>query len=324
MRFEHAVACEPFILAEGAVIERLRRDPDNSPDPHIAHAGFIYQEKTRSALEAVYRGYLDIGLGFCLPMIVLTPTWRANPDRLARAGFAPADDVNGDCARFMARLIGEYGAYADKVLLGGLMGPAGDAYDPGVALSAAEAGAFHWPQALALAEAGIDFLMGATLPALSEALGMAEAMAACGLPYVLSFVLRPTGSLLDGTPLHKAICRVDSDVDPSPICYLVNCVHPTVFEQALDHELGVCSTVSERVIGLQANTSPKPPEELDNLAGLESQDPETFAEAMVRLYDRYGIKVLGGCCGTDDQHIASIARRAAERLESTTPGQEER
>ena len=57
MRFEHAVACEPFILAEGAVIERLRRDPDNSPDPHIAHAGFIYQEKTRSALEAVYRGY---------------------------------------------------------------------------------------------------------------------------------------------------------------------------------------------------------------------------------------------------------------------------
>jgi homocysteine S-methyltransferase len=104
---------------------------------------------------------------------------------------------------------------------------------------------------------------------------------------------------------------------------VVNCVHPTVFGQALDHELGACSTVSERVIGLQANTSAKPPEELDNLSGLESQDPEPFAEEMMRLYDRYGTKVLGGCCGTDDRHIACIARRAIGRVARATPGQEE-
>ena len=52
--------------------------------------------------------------------------------------------------------------------------------------------------AQALAETDVDFLMAATLPAFSEAHGMATAMAATGRPYVFSFVLRRDGALLAG------------------------------------------------------------------------------------------------------------------------------
>ena len=49
-------------------------------------------------------------------------------------------------------------------------------------------------------------------------------------------------------------------------------------------------------------------EELEHLEYLDSEDPESFAESMVRIHQRLNAKVLGGCCGTDHRHIRSIAR----------------
>jgi phosphoglycerate dehydrogenase-like enzyme len=59
----------------------------------------------------------------------------------------------------------------------------------------------HYWQAGKLADTGVDFLLAATLPAFSEATGLALALAATAKPYVLSFVVRPEGTMLDGTPL---------------------------------------------------------------------------------------------------------------------------
>jgi S-methylmethionine-dependent homocysteine/selenocysteine methylase len=220
MSFCEMVQNAPYILAEGAVIERLWRNPAVSLDAHIAHAGLIYEAQARKTLERVYRGYLNVGRDHDLPIIVLTPTWRANPERLSRAGYDPAIDVNGDCAGFLTELVAGYGDYAQKVSIGGLMGCVGDAYRLEETLSQDQAVLFHRSQARALASAGVDFLMGATLPAVSEAVGMAHAMADCGRPYVLSFVVRPTGTLLDGTPLYQALAMIDAQVHPRPLGYM--------------------------------------------------------------------------------------------------------
>ena len=307
------LARKTFVLAEGAVIERLRRDPALSLDPHILHAGFVYDARARAALAGVYRQYLGVGRQYDVPMIVLAPTWRASATRVARSGCAPGQDVNGDCVRFLSQIVTRYGDYARQVCVGGMLGPAGDAYKPQEALSAREAEAYHAFQARALSEAGADFLIAATLPAYSEALGLARAMARAGLPYVLSFVLRPTGALLDGAPLHEAVHRIDGAVSPRPLCYLVNCVHPVVFEQAFERELDRAPGLGQRVIGLQGNTSRRSPEELDHLVELETEEPRAFAGAMARLHERFGIQVLGGCCGTDERHIEQVARNVLAR-----------
>lgn len=311
MNFTQTVQTQPFILVEGAVIERIRRDQAAMLDPYIANVGMVYTLQGRVALTRIYTQYLDIGNAHSLPMIVFAPTWRANPERLRRAGLMDVAAVNSDAVYFMQTIRAGYDGYASHIFIGGLMGCVGDAYAPAEALSVEEAAIFHAHQARALA--GVDFLMGATLPALSEATGMAQAMAETGTPYILSFVLRSKGVLLDGTPLHEAVARIDATVSPRPFAYWANCVHPSIFASALEHELARDATLAERVIGLQANTSAKSPEELDGLDSLDTEKPETFAQAMTALRSRFGTKILGGCCGTDEHHIEAIAKTMTGR-----------
>ncbi len=306
MALQDILAASPWVITEGAVIERLRREFSVPLDPRVHHAGFVYSPEGRRVLENIYRQYLAIGARVSAPMIVFTPTWRANPERLAEAGL-DGRDVNGDGARFLQGIRASLGAYAGSVFIGGLAGCRGDAYRPEEALDEREAVRFHAPQLRALSEGGVDFLMAATMPALSEALGMARAMARTGTPYVISFVIRPSGTLLDGTPLDEAIGEIDGWVRPRPLGFLVNCVHPTVLLRALEVLSRRSSWPADRLLGLQANTSSLSPEELDGRGTLDSDEPGTFARAMVELHDRFGLRVLGGCCGSDHRHIARVA-----------------
>jgi homocysteine S-methyltransferase len=310
MTFTQILERAPIMLAEGAVIERLRRDRRIELDPHVENAGMIYDAGGRVALERIIRGYLDIGEAAGLPMVVLSPTWRANLERLRAAGFDDGRNVNEDAVRLVTEIRSSYGPYADRVYVGGLMGCKGDAYDPREALVEDDAVEFHRWQVERLRAAGVDFLIASTLPAAPEARGLARAMAESALPYILSVVLRPSGELLDGTPLHELVSRIDSTVSPAPLGHMCNCVHPTVFAEALERQVAFSPDLRTRMIGLQANASARSPEELERLDHVDADKPESFAEAMLRVHERFGMRILGGCCGTDDRHIRCIAQRA--------------
>ena len=296
------------ILGEGAVIERLRRNSEIDLDSHIVNSAFIYDPDRSAALSEIYRQYLDIGLKYNLPLLISTPTWRANRERIKKAGYEKSD-VNGDNFRFFDRMRKSYGEYADKIVICGLLSCRGDAYNPSEALTSKDAHEFHSWQADRLAEAGVDFLLAATLPALSEATGLAKALAATGKSYIISFVLRPEGTLLDGTPLKDAIFIIDSDVHPKPIAYMANCTHVSVFKTAIMHNTHSSSTVRKRVAGLLANTAALEPEKLNDSEELVEEDPETFGKSVASLHGELGMKILGGCCGTDDRHIDNLAKR---------------
>jgi homocysteine S-methyltransferase len=300
----------PCILGEGAVIERLRRSSDFELDPSIVNSAFIYDEAKRRALEVICRQYLDIGFQYGLPLLLSTPTWRASRERIAAAGYA-GRDVNGDNFRFLDALRNSYGEYAQKVVICGLLSCRGDAYHPDEALESAEAHEFHAWQARMLAEAGVDFLLASTLPALSEATGLASALAATGKPYIVSFVVRPEGTLLDGTPLKEATGAIDAAVRPRPLAYLINCTHASIFRAALLHEVNSSPLARDRVVGLLANTAALNPQELDNSVALVEEEPEIFGQAVAGLRRELGMKILGGCCGTDDRHIRCLAARLA-------------
>lgn len=182
------------------------------------------------------------------------------------------------------------------------MGCRGDCYLPEQTLTEDEAARFHAAQARELAAAGCDLLFASTLPAIPEAAGMARAMAAAGAPYLVSFVVTARGELLDGTPLPEAIARIDRTARPAPAAYLANCVHTSVVAAALERS-------GARLAGLQANTSPKSPAELEGSAELHTEDPERFAGGMMDLRRRFGLRILGGCCGTDGSHIRALAAR---------------
>ena len=299
------------ILSEGAIIERLRRNSNFELDPYIFNSGFIYNDRQRKAIETIYRQYLDIGRQNRLPLLLSTPTWRASRERIHSAGYQDRD-VNRDNYRFLNELRNSYGDYGSKVVICGLMSCRGDAYNPSESLGVDEALEFHSWQAEKLARSGVDFLMAATLPAPDEAIGLARAMAATGMPYIVSFVLRPDGTLLDGTPLKNAIALIDAEANPAPLAYMSNCTHASIFKSALQHDVHSSDLARQRIIGLLANTAALKPEELDNSAELVSEEPALFGESVAHLHAEFGLKILGGCCGTDHRHIGELASYIAQ------------
>ncbi|UCE59739.1 MAG: homocysteine S-methyltransferase family protein [Phycisphaerales bacterium] len=313
MNFAATIANNPVVLTEGSVIERLRRNPAVELDPHVENTGLIYDAAGRATLTEIYQQYIDISRAFNLPMITLAPTWRANPERLRVAGLGKCAKVNADCVDLIRVICESYGSCAEGIIIGGLMGCKGDAYRPDEALSEREAASFHQVQVSALCDSGVDFVLAATLPGSSEAIGIARAISTCCVPYILSFVLNSDGTLLDGTPLSEIVSTIDSEVASTPLGYMVNCVHPSVFAHALDVATSRSAGLQQRIIGLQANTSTKSPHELGGLQSIDrAEEPEAFADAMVSVHRRFGTKILGGCCGTDDRHIRCIAERLVE------------
>ncbi len=305
--FHDELAAARIVLTEGSIYERLRRRPGIEYDDQIAHAGLIYDPRTADILGDVHREYIREASSAALPMVVGAGTWRASRERVARSRFADRD-VNRDQVAFV-RAICRAQASAASLYVAGLLGPRGDAYRPDPSLSPAAAREFHAWQADALADAGADLLVAMTLPAVAEARGMARAMEATTLPYLLSFVVRADGTVLDGTPLAEAIDTIDQSTIRPPTGYSVNCVHPSVLDRAL--EFAGDGAVA-RLVGHRANTSTLSPEELDNSAALLTEPAATFAEQLHAVSSKYGLKLLGGCCGTGTEHIAAVARRFTE------------
>lgn len=294
------------ILTEGSVYELLRRDPRIHFDPHVAHAGLIYDARSRAVLAQVHAAYLAIARARSLPLLAFADTWRASGARVAASDFR-GRRVNADNVAFLREVLS--GA-ATSAFAGAYCGPRGDAYRPEQAPSADEAKRYHAPQIEELAAAGPDLVVAATLPAFEEARGIAHLLAETGVPWMLSFVVRPSGVLLDGTPLQQAIETIDAEVAVAPPGYSINCVHPHVAAQALTH---VAPSARVRVLLFQGNTSARSPEELDGLEEVESTDPAAFTIAMTALMEATSIRAIGGCCGTDETHMQALAAALAAR-----------
>jgi len=308
----NALKAYPAVMMEGAVIERIKRETPLDLDPHVLNTNLIYSRAGRLALTRIYTQYIAAAKNARLPILMAAPTWRANPERIQHAKLGGVRRVNRDAVQFLRSVCRPHGRNHAPILVGGLMACRNDAYRPQEALGTHAAQSFHQPQADALTEAGVDFIMAATLPARSEAMGLARVLASLSPEYILSFVIRADGSLLDGTPLARAIDHIDHEINRPPVFYMVNCVHPKALTACLAHWPTPQSRLKGRLMGIQANTSTKDPEDLDGSEILDTAAPDPFSADLMILHTHYGIKVLGGCCGTDQRHIQTLANRIAD------------
>ncbi len=307
--YETIMHSDGFVLGQGSMYERLRRSEAVVLDQYIFHASLVYEDHSRQVLKNVFREYLDIGQNYRLPMVATTPTWRASQERISLSRFAGMP-TNRDSTQLLLEMRAEYGSNGHPILIGGTSGPKGDGYLPEKAPSADDAEKYHRGQILELADSGVDFLIAKTLPSSEEAMGISRCMAETGLPYVLSFVVRRDGTILDGTPLYEAIDHIDNETRLPPANYNVNCVHASVFAAAMTVTQSRNPEAADRITGLDANTSAKAPEELDGLAELDTEVPADFGANLWPLNSAYGTAYLGGCCGTSTEHIEALARRA--------------
>ena len=300
MNFETTLRQSRLVLAEGAVIELLRRSGNVPLHPHLENALLIYDKVGMSALTDIYDDYASIAIRAGVPMVLFTPTWRANPNRIAAACVNP--NLNSDAVAFLCDIRASWDADI-SIFIGGLVGCKYDCYKPDLGLTMPAAQAFHQEQVDQLADAGVDFLLAATLPAVSEACGIALAMASTAIPYVISFVIDRQGLILDGNSLEQAFEAIDAACSRPPLGYMINCAYPS-FLQA--HRLA--PRILARLLGFQANGSSLDQADLDGNAHLQSDAIDDWSQRMIRLHRRYGLKILGGCCGTGPAHLAYLVR----------------
>lgn len=292
------------LLMEGALGERIKREYQLSFDENVAMAGLIYDKRGKEALSNLWNGYINIAKQYNLPFLATTPTRRANVERVHKSNFNSL--IMKDNVEFLKE-VREKSKY-QNMYVGGLLGCKGDAYFADEILSVSEAKQFHSWQVELFQQVGVDYLFAGIMPAVSESIGMAEAMGETEIPYIISFMIKKNGRLIDGTTINDAITMIDSSVINKPICYMTNCVHPKVLSEALSHDFNKTSVVKDRFNGIQANTSPLSPEELNNAIDLKCADPIALGRDIMELTQIFDTKIVGGCCGTDDRHMEVIAR----------------
>lgn len=363
MDFRKCYEKNRVILMEGAVGERLKGEYSVYPHSQVALAGHIYQESARQAMKNIYSQYIKIGIKYGYPMMLTTPTRRANQYNVGmsaydeniikdnveflkdlkkeikaeletgpgletgsgletRSGletgpeFKPGKDLKTDaeleCGPEFRTEAKSKADVFESIFVGGLMGCKGDAYTGAGSLEAGEAYEFHSWQAQLFRKARADFLFAGIMPVLPEALGMARAMESAGLPYIISFMIRDNGRLIDGTPVSEAIAAIDGAVSQKPVCYMTNCVHPAVLRKALACSFNRTEAVRKRFAGIQANASPMTPEELERGGEILVSGYGELAEEMLGLQRECNLKIFGGCCGTDHIYMEEMAERLKE------------
>ena len=101
-------------------------------------------------------------------------------------------------------------------------------------LTAHEAQRYHSTQIATFADTAADLVTAITMTYAEEAIGLTRAAVANGLPVVISFTLETDGRLPSGQSLGEAIEQVDRENGDAPAYYMINCAHPTDFEDVLD------------------------------------------------------------------------------------------
>ena len=246
----------------------------------------IYDDSHREILASIYRQYLQIATEFRLPLMLMTPTRRANIEQIAASDYRH---------KMYWRILWPFSpASVTKLPLPYISADWPDAAAMPTTvlyyLSVEEAMEFHFPTVRTLAQSGADYLFAGIMPQLTEAIGMANAMAATGLPYIISFMICRDGRLIDGTFIHDAIDAIEKETSTRPLCYMANCVHPDVLHQALLHPRNDTPLVRQRFQGIQANAANLSPEELDGCDHLISSSPEELADRLMTLLWDFPLK----------------------------------
>lgn len=273
--------------------------------PSFAAFPLVLTEAGRETLARYFAPYLTEARNRNVGFVLDTPTWRANPDWAEKLGFSLDDmlDANRRAVAFAVRLRDEVGSPPIPIVLNGVVGPRGDGYVVGSTMTEEEAARYHRPQIEALRDGGADMVSAITMTYVEEAVGIALAARAGGVPVAISFTVETDGRLPSGQDLKAAIEETDAATGKTPAYYMINCAHP-------DHFRGAIASGEpwlDRIRGIRANASRKSHAELDASTELDIGDPAELGRQYRDLRSQLPkLRVFGGCCGTDHRHIVAI------------------
>ncbi len=274
--------------------------------PEFAAFVLLENEDGCEALRKYYREYANIARDYHAGFILESMTWRASQDWGEKLGYSSEQiaDFNRKSIDLLQGIRSEYEGDIPHMVISGCMGPRGYGYSADISITVDEAETYHRTQIANFRETEADMVAAFTIPNITEAIGIALAAKAEGMPVVISFTVETDGRLPSGEMLQDAIEQVDAATDGTPAYYMINCAHPTHFVDVLGAD-----PWTKRIRAVRANASTKSHAELDEATELDEGNPEELGSRYLDFVGRLeNLNVLGGCCGTDHRHIAEICK----------------
>ncbi|MCJ8314654.1 MAG: homocysteine S-methyltransferase family protein [Saccharospirillaceae bacterium] len=263
--------------------------------------------KDRLRLKRYYIEHALLAIKYHCHFILESVTWRASADWAKKLGInlQELDSLNKQSIQLLEEVRSQFATPNNKFIISACIGPRGDGYQISTKMNEQQAFDYHKVQIQSFVNTQADMVSALTINYVQEAIGIVKAAQFYNMPVVISFTLETDGLLPSGQSLKEAILQVDKSTSNGPLYYMINCAHPTHFEQVLI----AGEKWPTRIKGIRANASCKSHQELDESDVLDIGDPYELGQQYKKLLTNFKhINILGGCCGTDIRHIEQIAK----------------
>lgn len=273
--------------------------------PHFAMYPLLDNPDAVEVMDGMYRRYLSVAKRHGMSVLLGGLDYRASPDWGSLLGYSAEGlaDMQHRSIQFLRDMAAKHGTGVPRILIGGLIGPRGDAYELNRTITVEEAEDYHSVQLETLKAAEVDFACAMTFNTVEEAIGVTRAARAIGVPLIMSLSTEGGGALASGPSIGEAITRIDAETAGGPACFALNCSHPEEFAHTLTDEAWV-----QRLRGFRPNAAKMEKIALCKLGHLEEGDPPELGRQMGALARRFAhMDIWGGCCGTGEVHLDEIA-----------------
>lgn len=282
-------------ILDGATATELQRRGLEVKAPAWTNAALL-DEDGRAALLGIHRDYAAAGAD-----ILTANTFRLNRRSLRAAGLERRAQELRDAAVALARRANPAG------LVAGSLAPVEDCYAPGLVPGDSVLREEHGDSVAGLLEAGADLVLAETMNCAREAAACAEACRALGAPFLVSFACTDGGRLLSGEALSEGLAAL---APYEPLGVLVNCTGFSGTRKALQSVMPWGPEAGGLLAGAYANIEERAPElkgrHVNRYLSPKSS-PVEFAALTRNLVRDFGLKLVGGCCGSTPEHIRQLA-----------------
>lgn len=275
--------------------------------PEFAMFPLLDNPEADACIRHMYRRYFDVAEAYDTGLLLVGHDYRASPDWAQKLGYSPEGlaEMQRRCIAFLTDLRTEYEGRVSDVYVTGCIGPRGDAYGTGAAITEAEAEDYHGVQLSTLKETDADMAIALTFNNIPEAVGVIRAAGAIGMPLGVSLSLTAESRLRSGPSLREAVETIDEKTEGAAAWFGTNCAHPLEFEPAISES----GDWTDRLRYFRPNASRTDKLALCKLGHLEDGDPVELGQQMGEVARRFpNADILGGCCGTDERHLGEIAK----------------
>jgi methionine synthase I (cobalamin-dependent) len=296
--FTEALNSRPWMLADGATGTNYFQMGLMSGD-----APELWNVEHADRVRTLHRQFIEAGAD-----IVLTNTFGGNRHRLKlHDGQERVRELNMAAVK-NARA--EADAYSKRqIFVAGSIGPTGEIYMPVGTFPYEEGVSAFAEQAAALKEAGADVLWIETMSGEEELRAAVEGAATAGLPIVTTMSFDTNGRTMMGiTP--TAFGALASSLSTQPVAIGANC--GVGASELIATVMGITAARPDAHVVAKGNCGV--PQYRDGHIHYTGT-PELMAD-YARIALDAGARIVGGCCGTSPEHLASMR----QALEAHTKG----